>query len=112
MPSPPPFPSIRRTPPPAALLHAIAATGYAEEICPASESNITLMDSIGRYLICRGQFEEAKKILLRTLDLATRIYKPGHQRLSMVGNSLGRAHQKLGELDEARQHFENSLNID
>lgn len=99
--------------PSAAILpHALAATANAEEAGGAAEVTVGLMDVIGRYLICRGQFEEAKRILIRALDLAAQTYGASHPRVSMVCNNLGRVHQKLEELEDARLNFERSLAID
>jgi tetratricopeptide (TPR) repeat protein len=96
----------------AALPHALAATSHAAQARCAPETTLGLMDSVGRYLICRGQYEEAKRVLLRAIDFADAEYGPAHPRASMICNTLGRAYQNLGELETARVQFQRSLMID
>jgi len=68
----------------------------------------TLADSlIGLAIVCRqsGNFDEAKKLYERSLDIRTKLLGEEHEQVGQCYNGLGCLYQDLSQLTQAEECF-------
>jgi tetratricopeptide (TPR) repeat protein len=94
------------------LPHALAATGYIEQLGVASGSAGWLLNRVGLYLRGRAQYLQAKDALQRSLSIVSAVYRPEDAEYATALNDLGRVLQAIGDLVGAKEHYERALAID
>ncbi|HYP41321.1 MAG TPA: FxSxx-COOH system tetratricopeptide repeat protein, partial [Chloroflexia bacterium] len=93
------------------LPHALAVTGYIEELEIPSGSAGRLLKLVGSYLRGRAQYLEAKSTIERSLSIMNKVHGPEHFEYASVLNNLGGVLQDIGDLQSAKEHFERALAI-
>ena len=95
----------------ALLPHALAAAGHAEELEVAHEATSRLLNQAGLYLTGRAEFDEAKSVHERALEIDEKVYGPDHPEVATDVNNLGGVLEDLGDLAGARKSYERALKI-
>ncbi len=94
------------------LPHVLAATAHAERLSVAASQTTHLLNDAGRYLLKVARPAEARPLLERALALCGRAVDPADPKLSGIANNLGRAHDRLGQVDLALHYYGRAIEID
>ena len=95
----------------ALLPHALAAAGHSEELEVAHEATSRLLNQAGLYLRGRAEFDQAKSVHERALEIDEKVYGPDHPTVAIRVNNLGGVLEDLGDLAGARKSYERALEI-
>ena len=92
------------------LPHALACLERVGDDPPAIAAD--LLDAVGCYLDGRGQYQEARTLLERSVAIEEAARGADHPRVADRLNSLGRVYDDLGRCEEALALFRRALAID
>jgi tetratricopeptide (TPR) repeat protein len=59
------------------------------------------LDSLGRVLKKKGEYEKAKPLYLQALDIVEKIYGPDHIKIALICTDLADVERKLGKSSTA-----------
>lgn len=92
------------------LPHALSSIGYAEEL--GSIITGRLRNKAGQYLYGRGEYQRAKILYERALQIDEEVQGPDHPDVARDLNSLSEVLRRLDDLQEARKCVQRALKID
>jgi tetratricopeptide (TPR) repeat protein len=94
---------------------AEVALGRAAQLCetgdPAPEFKVTVLVELADANLSRGHLEEAKKVLRRASEFASKRLPPRHPRVAAIQHSLGVLLWIEGQLSRAEKAFRLSMAI-
>ena len=93
------------------LVHALTAADHADTRQTAPDTTGALLNQVGLYLECRGEFTAGREQLERALRLKEAAYGPDHPGVAITVGSLGSVLRELGELSAAREQLERAVGI-
>jgi tetratricopeptide (TPR) repeat protein len=93
------------------LPHALAATGYVEQLGVASRNAGRLLNQAGAYLKGRAQYPQAKDALQRSMTIMSTVHGSEHSEYACVLNNLGMVLHDMADLEGAKVYFERALVI-
>lgn len=91
--------------------HVSAGADYAEELGAGLDAVGRLLNQGGLYLSQVAQFDEAKAVLERAVEIGEKVYGPEHPGVAAVANNLGLVLRAQGDLGAARKAHERALAI-
>jgi tetratricopeptide (TPR) repeat protein len=91
------------------LPHALIVTEAAEKNGVAPEVTGRLLNQTALYLKERAQYNEAKELYERALQIGEAAYGSDHPTVATMVSNLGLVLRDLGDLDGARAAFERAL---
>ena len=93
------------------LSHALAVTEYSQELQLGHFPAAVLLDKVGQYLFERAEYDQAKSVLMQSLQTSTAAFGPNHAMVAHSLIALGRILKEMGDLNGARSHCERALAI-
>jgi tetratricopeptide (TPR) repeat protein len=91
--------------------HALSVIEHARTSDTKSADLVSLMLRCATFLGARADYEQARDLVSRTLQLAEHAYGPSHPVVAAALVNLGILRYELGELDAAREAHERALSI-
>lgn len=91
--------------------HLVAVTDHAERLEIARSEEGWLLDRASRFLLARGQYQEARPLAERAIKLGEATLGPDHLDMARWYNTLGTVLFRLRDLDGARTEHERALEI-
>jgi tetratricopeptide (TPR) repeat protein len=93
------------------LPHVLAAVEHAQRLDIAGEQGGWLLHQAATYLDERGQYQEAKPLAKRALNLTRNALGDNHRRMGDQYDGLARILHRLGDYRGAKQQYEQALRI-
>lgn len=91
--------------------HAVSVTFYAENEPVELELTTQLIGNVGNYLLQFAEYNQAKLLDERALNIAERVYGPDHKEVATAANNLGLVLKTLGNFTGAKIQIERALKI-
>jgi tetratricopeptide (TPR) repeat protein len=93
------------------LPHAVAVAYFAEEEAIELDLTAQLIGNVGGYLFQFAEYNQARVLDERALNIAERVYGPYHKEVATGANNLGLVLKYLGNFTEAKIQLERALQI-
>jgi tetratricopeptide (TPR) repeat protein len=93
------------------LPHVLGVADHAQRLAVGAEQTGWLLDRASTYLRERGQYRQALPLATRAVNLTEVAFGPQHLDVARRRDTLARAMQALGRFAEARDQYENLLQI-
>jgi tetratricopeptide (TPR) repeat protein len=93
------------------LSHALAVSGYSQDLDVEPESAARLLNEAGSYLLRRADYTQARALFERALSIREARLGAGHPDTATSLNDLARVLREQGDLEYARPLIERALAI-
>ena len=93
------------------LPHVQMCSTYVEDYAIAIPEAGRLFNEAASYLVARGNYKQAKLLLLKALAVRQKILEANHPDTARTLNDLGEVYRKLGKYQEAEQLLQKALTI-
>jgi tetratricopeptide (TPR) repeat protein len=93
------------------LIHALTVTSRPAAADGDPEATVTLLNRMGDYLWGQAQYDRARKLLEKAIDLAENRLGPNHLQTAQGLHNLAHVLSAQGNLDDARTLHERALAI-
>ncbi|OTY05615.1 tetratricopeptide repeat protein [Bacillus thuringiensis] len=94
------------------IAHALMVIQHAQEYNCCMGKVTKIINLLGKLLTNLGQFNKAKELLFRALDIDVTLYNQNHFYVGRDYNSIGVLYTSMGEYKEAENYFQKSVDID